>query len=316
MLFYLDNWQSTREGGKGGLNENYARELMELHTLGVDGGYTQDDVHEVARAFTGWSIDRPRQQASYLYRPFTHDRGAKTVLGVTLPAGGKEGDGERVLDMLASHPSTAHFIALKLCRKFVSDSPPDALVHHVAEVFRKSGGDLRQTYAAIFSSPDFWSDDVYAAKTKTPFELAASAIRALGGTTDGGLPLYRQVARMGEPLFRAQPPTGYPEEASKWINAGALVSRINFGIALAHNRIPGTTVDLRALVAHDRGDPERMIDALARALLLREPSELTRATIARVASGGDEPFPDGERRRPDPRLVAGLLLGSPEFQKQ
>jgi uncharacterized protein (DUF1800 family) len=263
MLFYLDNWRSTREGSAGrGLNENYARELMELHTLGVDGGYTQNDVREVARCFTGWSIVPPRggagaggaasdlEPGTFVFRPRAHDRGEKLVLGKAIAAGGGREDGERVLDLLARHPSTARFVASKLCRRFVSDDPPAALVDQVAGVFARTDGDLPSVYAAIFSSPEFWSDAAFRAKTKTPLELAASAVRALGGSVDPerAAPLARQVALMGEPLYECAPPTGYADTADAWVGAGTLVNRIAFAAALAAGRIPGVTADATRLV--------------------------------------------------------------------
>ena len=262
MLFYLDNWTSVKDGFNGrGLNENYARELLELHTLGVDGGYTQEDVREVARCFTGWSIVPPRAAANaanvtkgpaanlepgtFVFRPRAHDAGEKRVLGTVIPTGGGRGDAEAVLDLLAQHPSTARFVATKLCRRFVADDPPAALVARVASVFQSTHGDLRSLYAAIFSSPEFWSDEAFRAKTKTPLELAASAVRALGGSVDPARagPLAREVARMGQPLYKCQPPTGFADTADAWVGAGTLVNRIAFGQALAAGRIPGVTVD-------------------------------------------------------------------------
>jgi uncharacterized protein (DUF1800 family) len=284
MLFYLDNWTSTKDGFAGrGLNENYARELMELHTLGVDGGYTQDDVHEVARCFTGWSIVPPRAAVnaparrgaardlppgSFVFRAPAHDPGAKTVLGAAIPAGGGREDGEKVLDLLAAHPATARFVATKLCRRFVSDDPPAALVARVAGVFRATHGDLRSVYAAIFSSPEFWSDAAFRAKTKTPLELAASAVRALGGSVDASraAPLARQVALMGQPLYRCQPPTGYADTAEAWVSAGMLVNRIAFGAALAAGKIQGVATDASRL-APAAPDP-----VSAAALALGEPA--------------------------------------------
>ena len=286
MLFYLDNWRSTREGWKDrGLNENYARELLELHTLGVEGGYTEADVREVARCFTGWSLVPPRaamapirrgpaalEVGSFVYRDAAHDKGEKRVLGTTIPAGGGRADGEIVLDLLVRHPSTARFVATKLCRRFVSDNPPVALVARVAAVFQRTRGDLLSVYAAVFSSPEFWSDDAFGSKTKTPLELAASAVRALGGSVDPAqaASLAQHVARMGEPLYRCPPPTGFSDVAVTWVNAGALLNRLNFAAALAAGRIPGVS---------------------------RNP--------ALLAPGS-----------PDPVRVAALALGSPEFQKR
>ena len=249
MLFYLDNWMSVREGfGKRGLNENYARELLELHTMGVDGGYTQEDVREVARCFTGWSIARPNGKAepgTFVYRDFAHDKGAKHVLGEVIPAGGGREDGEKVLDLLARQPATARFIALKLCRKFVADDPPAALVARVAGTFLKTRGDLPSVYAAIFSSPEFWSDAAFGAKTKAPLTLAGSAVRSVGGAVIVAYApsLARQIARMGEPLYLCQPPTGYGESAEAWVNAGSLLNRLNFSLALAAGRIEGVSIE-------------------------------------------------------------------------
>jgi uncharacterized protein (DUF1800 family) len=277
MLFYLDNFLSSTPnprparqalyGGpfegvrrppfgpgqglapnpqkrKPGINENYARELMELHTLGVDGGYTQKDVQEVARCFTGWTIDQPRKVAKFIFRPRIHDDGEKMVLGHRIPAGGGQRDGEMVIEILAHHPSTAKFISAALVRRFVSDTPPQPLVDKVAQVFMETGGDIREMMRTILSSQEFNSADAYRNKIKSPFELAASAIRAMGGETDGSPALGQLVAKMGEPLYRYQAPTGYPDRASQWVNAGALLQRVNFSLALSANRIPGTTVRL------------------------------------------------------------------------
>jgi uncharacterized protein (DUF1800 family) len=209
MLFYLDNWLSAREvdptrknpiAPGPGLNENYARELLELHTVGVNGGYTQKDVRETARSFTGWSIDQPNRKATFLFKERAHDPGAKQLMGLSIAPGGGASDGEKTLDYLAVHPSTARLIATKLCRKFVSDDPPVQLVNRVSKVFVETGGYLPAVYASIFSSPEFWSEQAFEAKTKTPFEFAISAIRALGGLTNGDFPLHQQLDRLGEPL--------------------------------------------------------------------------------------------------------------------
>jgi uncharacterized protein (DUF1800 family) len=224
-----------------GLNENYGRELMELHTLGVDGGYTQQDVTEVARAFTGWTIDRPRMGGDFKFDARLHDDGPKLVLGHVIKAGG-ERDGEAVLDLLARHPSTARFIATKLVRRFVSDTPPPALVDRVAARFRETDGDLREVVRAILTSPEFLSPDVMHAKVKTPLEFVVSAVRATDAEIDDARPLVRQIADLGMPLYQCQPPTGYTDTADAWVNTGALVGRMNFGLALASGKLRGVVV--------------------------------------------------------------------------
>ncbi len=238
MLFYLDNHLSS---SRRGINENYGRELMELHTMGVDGGYTQHDVQEVARAFTGWSIDRPQQSGEFIFRQAMHDSGDKLVLGHRITSGGIH-DGEAVIDILAKHPSTARFISTKLVRRFVSDEPPELLVARVAETYRRSDGDIREMLHTIFTSREFDSPEAAGAKTKTPLEYVASAIRALDGSTDGSRMVAQAIARMGEPLYQCQPPTGYPDRADHWMSNGAVLERLNFAVALTANRIPGTTV--------------------------------------------------------------------------
>ena len=335
MLVYLDNWTSTREGfdlgalrkaglpipkklaavGRLGLNENYARELLELHTLGVDGGYTQGDVREVARCFTGWGIEKPRQVARFAFHALAHDPGEKHVLGQTIAPGGGEGDGERVLDLLATHPSTARFLARKLAQKFVADDPPPALVERLAQTYLETHGDLTSVYRALFESPEFWSDLAFASKTKTPLEFAVSAVRALGGSTYGDLALVKALDGMGEQLYRAQPPTGWPEVATPWVNTGALVTRINFALALTAGRLPGTEVALPSTAP--AASPTVSVEALARVVLHQPLSDGTRDTLLRaVGHGENDLMPDGEARPVDPARVAGLLLGSPEFQKQ
>lgn len=236
---------------------------MELHTLGVDGGYTQKDVQEVARCFTGWTIEGPhrgersemegrrkgsRKVGTFVFREWMHDEGEKVVLGHRVSSGGIE-DGEAVIDLLAHHPNTARFLATKLVQRFVSDDPPKSLVDRVAAVYEKTDGDIRKMLKTIFTSPEFSAPEAYRAKVKSPFELAVSAIRALDGETDGSPGLAQFIGRMGQPLYQCQPPTGYPDRAEQWVNAGALLERLNFGLALSANRIPGTTVDLRRFTA-------------------------------------------------------------------
>ena len=249
MLFYLDNWQSRApaEAGRGkraagGLNENYGRELMELHTLGVDGGYTQHDVTEVARCFTGWTIDQPGQGGPFTFNPRMHDQGEKTVLGVRIPAGGGIEDGEKVLDILARHPSTAHFVARKLAIRFVADDPPPALVEQMAQTFLKTTGDLRAVMKTMLESGEFWSIDAYRSKLKSPLELVASAVRAADGDVDFASGLVNRVAQMGEPLYRKQEPTGYSNSGQQWLNSAGLLARMNFAVNLADNKVPGVKV--------------------------------------------------------------------------
>ena len=247
-----------------GINENYARELMELHTLGVDGGYTQKDVQEVARAFTGWTIFQPRggmgiygdegadsRAGTFFFAQRMHDAGEKIVLGQKISSGGGMEDGEKVLDILVAHPATAKFIATKLCRKFVADEPSPVLVARVADAFHKSNGDIKTTLRAIFTSPEFNSTDARRAKIKTPFELAVSAMRTLGADVEVRPALIQWMGRMGEQLYGYQAPTGYPDVAEYWVNTGALLERLNFSLALVSNRIPGVRVDLARFVGEE-----------------------------------------------------------------
>jgi len=332
MLFYLDNWLSAKpdyriqagpnRGRPAGLNENYARELMELHTLGVDGGYTQKDVIEVARAFTGWTIDRPRTDAHFIFRPGMHDTGEKIVLGQRIPAGGGRDDGERVIELLTRQPATARFVATKLVRRFVSDTPPPALVARVAGSYLNTGGDISSMLRTIFESPEFMSEDAYRAKIKKPFEFVASAVRALGGTTDaqGALALARASAEIGEPLYQAQPPTGYADRGEVWVNAGALLARMNFALGLASGRYPKVSVELPALVAGaDPRSPEAVLDRLLVTLVADQAGSRTRAVLAAQLND-----PQITRLSPDDRgpantdvaKLAALVIGSPEFQRR
>jgi len=264
MLVYLDNVRSVDprmaqmgKGKKRGLNENYGRELMELHTLGVDGGYTQKDVTEVARCFTGWTVRQPRQGGDFAFNRRMHDNGEKVVLGVRIPAGGGIEDGRKVLDILAKHPSTAQFISRKLAIRFVSDEPSAALVDRMAKVFTKSGGDIREVMAAMLESPEFWSEKNYHSKLKSPLELVASAVRALAADVESADTLAKRVAEAGQPLYRKQEPTGYSNSSEEWVSTAALLARMNFGVALAENRIAGVTAPEAAKATELRlGGPE------------------------------------------------------------
>jgi uncharacterized protein (DUF1800 family) len=347
MLFYLDNARSVaapenrprfaqratfgsgRFGGRampnamqraqrqGGLNENYARELMELHTLGVDAGYTQKDVTELARVLTGWTITRERdgqgEGAAFFFRPFLHDSGAKMVMGIRFAAGGGMEEGERMIHMLAHHPATAHRIAYKLCQRLVADEPPPALVDRVAAKFLASDGDLRQTVKAVIASPEFWAPAVYRAKVKSPFEYTISAVRAVNGKISDATPIARVLQQIGEPLYGAQPPTGYSDKADVWINTGALMNRLNFALSLASNKLPGVHGDIVSLIpSADANDASRSVEALALALTGGTLTEETRATIKSRIAEVKTPMGDNNQLP----TVAGLILGSPEFQRQ
>ena len=269
-----------------GLNENYGRELLELHTLGVDGGYTQKDVTEVARAFTGWTIQNPRLGGGYRFAPAMHDDGEKKVLGHVIRAGGGERDGEDVLDIVASHPSTARFISTKLARRFVSDTPPAALVDRMAATFTKTHGDLREVMRTLLTSREFLSQDVERVKVKNPFEFVVSSLRATGADVNNALPTVRAIGQLGMPLYQCQPPTGYKDSADTWVNTGALVNRMNVALTMASGRMPGVT-----LAAAPSAD-----SILGLAL-----SESTRSTIAKATTSEQS---------------LALALGSPEFQRR
>jgi len=312
MLYYLDNWQSAAEperptlaqrgrGARHGINENFGRELLELHTLGVDGGYTQQDVIEVARAFTGWTIDDPERIGRFVFRPELHDAGPKIVLGDSLPAGRGVEDGEEVLSLLARHPATARFIATKLVRHFVSDTPPAGLVKRAARTFRDSSGDIREVLRTIFASREFFSRAAYRAKVKSPFELVASAVRGLGAAADTSPRTAQLVAQLGEPLYGHDAPNGYPETGGAWLGSGAVLGRINLGIALAAGQAPGVTVN-RWLkqVGLERVPYARQVDLILADLLGDPVSAEVRALL----------------QRDDAATTVGLVLGSPDFQRR
>jgi uncharacterized protein (DUF1800 family) len=289
---------------KPGINENYAREIMELHTLGVEGGYTQKDVQEVARCLTGWTVDRPRQAPGFVFRSFMHDNGEKTVLGQKIPAGGGIKDGEMVIDILAHQPSTAKFISTKLVRRFVSDTPPQALVDRVTAVYTKTDGDIREMLRTILTSPEFNSKEAYRAKIKSPFELAASAIRALGADVNAPLQTVQFIAKMGEPLYLYQAPTGYPDRADQWVNTGSLLERLNFGLALTTNKLRGAAFDVKRAVGNtDMADRQRVMEQAIISLLNGDISPQTRTVLDKQLKegvpvkgelGAVPPIPSGE----------------------
>jgi len=353
MLFYLDNHlsadpraadrqaalramrQQMRRGPYGGpypppgqaankkkqergLNENYGRELMELHTLGVDGGYTQQDVTEVARCFTGWTIEKPRENPRFKFDEKMHDPDPKHVLGKKIHAGGMK-DGEQVIDLLVKNPNTAKFISTKLARRFVSDTPPPALVQRMAKSFQKSNGDIREVMRTMIYSPEFWSREAYRAKVKTPFELVVSSVRALGTDVDTPLPLVRWVGRIGEPLYQCQPPTGYSDKAETWVNTGALLNRLNFSLALAGNKVRGSRSDVTALLGSDSsGDAKAALD---RAVGVFLGGQVAAGTVDTLQKQLDSPQIvqaklDDPVKQVDLGVVTGLVLGAPEFQRR
>jgi uncharacterized protein (DUF1800 family) len=354
MLFYLDNFlsadpraadrqaaeramrQQMRRGGFGrprpprpqpqgqakknvrGLNENYGRELMELHTLGVDGGYTQKDVTEVARCFTGWTIDKPQQNPEFKFDERLHDPGPKFVLGKKIHAGGMK-DGEEVIDLLVHDASTARFISTKLVRRFVSDNPPLELVDRMAKVFRSSDGDIREVLKSMIYSPEFWSREAYRAKVKSPFELVVSAARALGTDVDTPMPLVQWIGRIGEPLYQCQPPTGYSDKADAWVNTGALLNRLNFSLALAGNKVRGARTDVASLLGMDSTmDPKTALDRAVGVFLGGQAAPTTVETLQKQLDSPQvlQAKLDDPVKQLDLGVVAGLVLGAPEFQRR
>ena len=301
-----------------GLNENYGRELMELHTLGVDGGYTQDDVINVAKAFTGWSIRQPRRDPEFFFDDRIHDNSVKTVLGHRIHEGGMK-DGEEVLDILSRDPHTARHISLELAQRFVSDNPPATLVDRMAQTFLKSDGDIREVLRAMIYSPEFWSKGAYRAKIKTPFELVASATRAVGAEVEIPLVLVQWTSRIGEPLYQCEPPTGYSDKADAWVNTGALLSRMNFSLALTSNRLRGAQVDMDSLFSGDTAsNPHATLERAIHFFLGAQASQETRDTLEKQM---DDPqilqaTLDDKVKQVNRALIAGLVLGSPEFQRR
>lgn len=301
-----------------GLNENYARELMELHTLGVDGGYTQQDILEVARAFTGWTMRAPRQNPEFHYEDRIHDNKSKTILGKKFDGGGMK-EGEQVLDFLAHHPNTARFVSTKLARRFVADQPPQSLVDRMAKSFLDSDGDIRATMRAMIYSPEFWSRDVYRAKIKKPFELVISTARALNAEVGIALPLVQWANRIGEPLYMCQPPTGYSDKADAWVNTGALLNRLNYALALAGGRMRGARVDAETLLSLDtQKDPQAILARAIDTFLAGQVSKETRGTLEKQLSDPQvlRATLDDRVMNVDAGVIAGLVLGTPEFQRR
>jgi uncharacterized protein (DUF1800 family) len=357
MLFYLDNWLSVGpDSAKGlglpehpgpyarryppprpkpgkrspGLNENYGRELLELHTLSVNGGYSQRDVTEVAKVFTGWTIDNPAEGGGFKFDPRMHEPGPKFVLGRKIKPKG-EGEGMEVLHRLATSPKTAHFISLKLAQRFVSDDPPPALVDRMAKTFLKKKGDIREVLNTLFHSPEFWDDETYRAKVKTPLEFVASAVRATGADVEDALPLTRQLNNMGMPLYGAQPPTGYSMKAETWVSSSALLNRMNFALALTSGKIKGVNADATQLAGNSVQPPDATLtlSTLETSLLAGGVSQQTHDSITaqieatKKNAAQQKPGNKAGQRKPadaarstDVSTIAGLLLGSPEFQRR
>jgi len=321
MLYYLDNWESIAPNALDsfqvgpfatgpnlaqqfsrqahGLNENYGREVMELHTLGVDGGYTQPDVIAVARCFTGWTIRQPTTKPEFVFAGFMHDTGEKMVLGHTIAAGGGEQDGLQAIDILARHPSTAKFISRKLAERFVADDPPQSLVDRMAQTFTKTDGDLRAVLQTMFTSPEFFSEGAWEAKVKSPFEMVVSAVRAMGGEASDAFTLVQKIADLGEPLYDKLEPTGYPETGEGWLSTANLLGRVNFATALASGQISGVKVDGWRADGKDAA-------AIARDVLSRPASDQTLEALAKGLDG----------KEPTARMVASLVLSSPDFQRR
>jgi uncharacterized protein (DUF1800 family) len=361
MLFYLDNWLSVgpdseiargiaphhprnrpRKGKKGsGLNENYGRELMELHTLSVNGGYSQRDVTEVAKVFTGWTLEQPKRGGDFRFEPAMHEPGDKIVLGHRIKENGEK-EGLEVIHLLAHNPQTAHFISQKLAMRFVSDNPPPALVDRMAQTFLKKDGDIREVLRTMFKSPEFWSSDAYRAKVKTPLEFVVSAARASDAQVDDARALVNTLNTMGMMPYSMMPPTGYSMKADVWVNSSALLGRMNFGLGLAAGKIRGVKVDAASLLAeaapagraavglHDAGsqaavadkeappDPQQVLAVLENSLLSGDISRQTHDTISKQL---DDPKIsqrrlDDPKRPPNVAAITGLILGSPEFQRR
>ena len=341
MLFYLDNWLSVgpnsevalgipkRALGFGsrslrphaakhaGLNENYGRELLELHTLGVNGGYTQKDVTGVARVFTGWTTKEPRKGGGFEFDERRHEPGDKVVLGHRIKSKGEK-EGLQVLHLLAHNPSTARFICTKLAIRFVSDDPPPSLIEGMTRTFLQKDGDIREVLRTMLTSPEFWAPNEYRVKVKTPFEFVVSSLRASGADIHDANPIVRQLQNMGMPLYGAQPPTGYSMKADAWVNSSALLGRMNFAMALTAGKLKGVQIDSDRLLPPTASDPQETLAALEIGLLAGDVSKQTHNVIE---SRLEDPSItrrklDDPARPPNAAIVEGLLLGSPEFQRR
>ena len=302
----------------GGLNENYGRELLELHTLGVDGGYTQQDVINVARALTGWTIRPPAVGGGFIFRPEMHDAGEKVVLGHKLKANRGIDDGEDVLDIVSRHPSTAKYIATKLARRFISDKPPQSVVDRAAQVFMKTDGDIREVVRTIITSNEFYSQQAFRSKVKSPFEVVVSAMRAMNASPDSTPRTAQMIAYLGQPIYGHQAPNGWPETGDAWMNTGAILNRINFGMAAAANRIPGANVSsIPGVDSLSNAPRQKQVDAVISVLLGGSVSADTRAVLI----SGENPLLANAQDPAPLQLtgiaqIIGLALGSPEFQRR
>jgi uncharacterized protein (DUF1800 family) len=346
MLVYLDNYQSvvdslhpnpiewkleerrrarpplgdtllahTVKRRRIGVNENYARELMELHTLGVDGGYTQKDVQEVARCLTGWTVDNFLISPTFAFHADQHDAGEKTVLGVRIAGGRGIEDGEQVLDILARHPSTAHFIAKKLVTHFVSDAPPPALVERVAQTYLRTDGDIREVMTTIIESPEFNNRASYRAKVKTPFELVASILRVMDAAPDTTQRSAQIVARLGQPIFGRATPDGWPDRGDAWMNTGALLNRVNLGAQTGAGQMPNVAVARWAAARHlASASPDETVDAVIRATLAGDPSPATREVLLGVSRPPATAAP--QQRLAYVANLVGVAIGSSDFQRR
>jgi uncharacterized protein (DUF1800 family) len=297
------------QGGRqvGGINENHGRELLELHTVGVDAGYTQTDV-EASRCLTGHGIDNVGTTGNYLYRAANHDNGAKQVFGLAVAAGGGEGDVQRLLDHLAVHPKTAHFISFRLAQRFVADDPPQGLVARLADVFLRTDGDLREVAKALFGSAEFWAEAFGSGKPRTGFEYVIGALRAAGADVQNPRVARTAIQDSGMPLYSCNPPTGYSNRGLDWLNPSAQLYRMNFGLDLGANAVTGATVDIPGLIRRGGGDPNNpssSAEAINRVVFGRTLSAASLAAAGRVTTSSSVSVS---------ARVAGLLFAGPEMQ--